>query len=189
MEPAGPENITGLLKAWGRGDEAALEQLTPAVYAELHRIARQYMRREYRGQTLQATALVNEAYLRLVDGASVNWQDRAHFFAVSSQIMRRILVDKARARAAAKRGRRAECVDLDKTPELVSTREDELIALEDALTNLAEIDPRKVRVVELRFFGGLTVEEAAEVLRISPRSVLRDWNLAKTWLQRELKRR
>src|SRR6185312_8643933 len=118
----------------------------------------------------------------LVDGASVNWQDRAHFFAVSSQIMRRILVDKARARAAAKRGRRAECVDLDKTPELVSTREDELIALEDALTTLAEIDPRKVRVVELRFFGGFTVEEAAEVLRISPRSVLRDWNLAKTWL-------
>jgi RNA polymerase sigma factor (TIGR02999 family) len=189
MEPAASVEITRLLKAWGSGDQAALEQLTPAVYSELHRIAHQYTRRECRGHTLQTTALVNEAYVRLVDAASVNWQDRAHFFAICSQMMRRILVDAARASAAAKRGGQAERVNLDKVPELGSAREDELIALEDALTTLAEIDPRKVKVIELRFFGGLSVEETAEVLKISPQSVMRDWKLAKAWLERELKRR
>jgi len=187
MEPAASVDITRLLKAWGSGDEVALVQLTPAVYAELHRIARHYMRRECRDNTLQATALVNEAYLRLVDAANVNWQDRAHFFAIASQMMRRILVDAARARIAAKRGGQAERVNLDNLPELGSAREHDLVALEDALTTLTRIDPRKVKVVELRFFGGLSVDETAEVLKISPQSVLRDWKLAKAWLQRELK--
>lgn len=182
-------HITRLLKAWCGGDRTALDQLTPAVYSELHRVARQYLSRERQGHTLQPTALVNEAYVRLIDAASVNWHDRAHFFAISSQIMRRILVDAARARAAEKRGGQVERINIDKLPELGWAREDELIALEDSLATLAKIDGRKVKVVELRFFGGLSVEETAQVLGISPQSVMRDWRFAKVWLQREIERK
>jgi RNA polymerase sigma factor (TIGR02999 family) len=162
------------------------------VYAELHRMARRYMRREREGHTLQTSALVNEAYLRLVGAGGVIWQDRVHFFGVSSQIMRRILVDAARKRASIKHGgkvQRAEhstAVDFDQIPDTSSARDRELIAVDGALEELAIIDPRKARVVELRFFGGLSVEETAEVLKISPASVLRDWKLAKAWLACEL---
>jgi len=192
MTPAGSSEISGLLRAWGGGDPAALDRLTPLVYDELRRLARRYMRNERAGNTLQTTALVNEAYLRLVDITNVGWKDRIHFFAVSSQMMRRILVDAARARASAKRGGQVKRVDhssavnLDQIADLGSNRGAELIALDDALEALAQIDPRKVQVIELRFFGGLSVEEAAEVLKISPQSVLRDWKLAKAWLMREL---
>ena len=183
--------ITGLLKAWGAGDAAALERLTPLVYAELRRLARRYMRHEPPGNTLQTTALVHEAYLRLVDAAGVDWQDRAHFFAVSAQMMRRILVDAARARASAKRGGvrhmdHSTPVNLDNIPDLSAQRSAELIALDDALNVLAQMNPRHARVVELRFFGGLSVEETARALDISPQSVMRDWKLAKAWLMREL---
>jgi RNA polymerase sigma-70 factor, ECF subfamily len=188
MEPAPSADITRLLKAWGNGNQATLEELAPAVFIELHRMAGQYIRRESPGNTLQATALVNEVYLRLVDAANVTWQDRAHFFAISAQMMRRILVDAARARVSAKRGGLAEHFNLDAVPEVGSARASELVALDDALNNLAEIDARKTKVIELRFFGGLSVEETAEVLGISPQTVMRDWKLAKAWLQRELKR-
>jgi RNA polymerase sigma factor (TIGR02999 family) len=187
MDSPSIAEITQLLRAWGDGDHAALDKLTPAVYAELHRIARHYLRRES-PHTLQTTALVNETYLRLVDVAHVSWQDRAHFFAIASQMMRRILVDAARARAAAKRGGPAAREDLDAVPEAGSARASELIALDDALNSLAELDPRKAKVIELRFFGGLSVEETAEVLGISAQSVMRDWKLAKAWLRRELTR-
>ena len=191
MSPAAPE-ITVLLKAWGSGDEAALDRLTPLVYDELHRLARRYMRNERAGNTLQTTALVNEAYLRLVEAEGAGWHDRVHFFAVSAQIMRRILVDAARARCSIKRGGLAKRVehssafDLDALPDLASHRDRELVAIDDALKALAAIDPRKARVIELRFFGGLSVEETAEALKISPQSVMRDWKLAKAWLSREL---
>jgi RNA polymerase sigma factor (TIGR02999 family) len=184
--------ITGLLKAWSGGDAAALERLTPLVYAELRRLARRSMRREPSGNTLQTTALVHEAYLRLVDAAGVDWQDRAHFFAVSAQMMRRILVDAARARASAKRGGGVRHMDhstpvnLDNIPDLGAQRGAELIALDDALNVLTQMNPRHARVVELRFFGGLSAEEIAKVLSISPQSVMRDWKLAKAWLKREL---
>lgn len=189
---AASAEITGLLKAWGAGDEEALELLIPKVYAELRRLARRYARNERAGNTLQVTALVNEVYLRLVDLDRVDWQDRAHFFAVASQMMRRILVDAARTRSAAKRGgglQRAEhstAPDLDTIPDVSSTRDRELVAIDEALDILNRIDPRKVRVIELRFFGGLSVEETAVVLRISPQSVMRDWKLAKAWIRREL---
>jgi RNA polymerase sigma factor (TIGR02999 family) len=162
------------------------------VYEELHRMARRYMRRERAGNTIQTTALVNEAYLRIVDVKNVNWQDRVHFFALSAQMMRRILVDAARARASAKRGGQVKRVNhssafnLDEIPDVGIGRDRELVAIDDALNTLAQIDPRKSRVIELRFFGGLSVEETAEVLRISPQSVMRDWKLAKAWLIREL---
>jgi RNA polymerase sigma factor (TIGR02999 family) len=191
MSPAAPE-ITVLLRAWGSGDPAALDRLTPLVYDELHRLARHYMRKERAGNTLQTTALVNEAYLRLVDAKGAGWHDRVHFFAVSAQIMRRILVDAARARSSFKRGggaRRVEhssAFDLDAIPDVSSGRDRELVAIDDALNTLAGMDPRKARVIELRFFGGLSVEETAEVLKISPQSVMRDWKLAKAWLTREL---
>jgi RNA polymerase sigma factor (TIGR02999 family) len=191
MPPESPE-ITVLLKAWGSGDAAALNQLTPLVYEELRRLARRYMRNERAGNTLQTTALVNEAYLRLVDAKGVGWHDRVHFFAVSAQIMRRILVDAARARASAKRGGQVKRVNhssafnLDEIPDVSSSRDRELVAIDDALKTLSEMDPRKARVIELRFFGGLSVEETAEVLKISPQSVMRDWKLAKAWLMREL---
>jgi RNA polymerase sigma factor (TIGR02999 family) len=190
MTAESPE-ITALLKAWGSGDAAALNQLTPLVYEELRRLARRYMRNERAGNTLQTTALVNEAYLRLVDATRVSWQDRVHFFAVSAQMMRRILVDAARARASAKRGGQAKRVNhsspfnLDEIPDVSSERDRELVAIDDALNTLAK-DPRKGRVVELRFFGGLSVEETAEILKISPQSVMRDWKLAKAWLMREM---
>jgi|SRR5580704_6123833 RNA polymerase sigma factor (TIGR02999 family) len=185
-DPIGSAEITRLLKAWGGGDAAALERLTPAVYQELRRRARGYMRRQPEGNTLQATALVHEAFLHLVDAAGVNWQDRAHFFAVCSQMMRRILVDSARARGSAKRGGGTPRVNLDDVPNLASGRDREIVAIDDALKLLLEMDPRKARVIELRFFGGLTVEETAEVLKLSPQSVMRDWKLAKAWLIREM---
>jgi RNA polymerase sigma factor (TIGR02999 family) len=191
MPPESSE-ITVLLKAWASGDTAALDQLTPLVYNELRRLARRYMRNERAGNTLQTTALVNEAYLRLVDAKRVAWQDRVHFFAVSAQMMRRILVDAARARGSAKRGGQVKRVNhstafnLDEIPDVSTGRDRELVAIDDALNTLAEMDPRKARVIELRFFGGLSVEETAEVLKISPQSVMRDWKLAKAWLTREL---
>jgi len=186
MEPAPSPEITRLLQAWGSGDAQALERLTPLVYGELRRIARRYMQREYRGHTLQTTALVNEAYIRLVDGAGVRWQDRAHFFAISSQMMRRILVDAARARGSAKRGGPAARVSLDEGMIVAKGRDRQLIALDDALERLSQFDARKAKVIALRFFGGLNVEETAEVLQISPQSVMRDWKLAKAWLSRDM---
>jgi RNA polymerase sigma factor (TIGR02999 family) len=181
-------DVTGLLRAWSAGDQAAFEKLAPIVYGELHRIARRYMSRERSDHALQATALVHEAYLHLVDIHSVGWQDRAHFFAISAQTMRRILIDRARASAAAKRGGSAAHLQLDEIPEVGSWRGSELIALDDALTTLAQMDPRKAKIIELRFFGGLSVDETAEVLKISAQTVMRDWKLARAWLERELGR-
>jgi RNA polymerase sigma-70 factor (ECF subfamily) len=178
--------ITGLLKAWGGGDKDALAVLTALVYEELRRLARRSMRHEHPGQTLQTTALVNEAWLRLADGKRVDWQDRAHFFAVSSRLMRRILVDAARARQTGKRGGQVLRFELNESIDAGLPRDRELIALDDALEALARLDPRKVRIIEMRFFGGLSVVETAAVLRISPQSVLRDWKLARAWLLREI---
>jgi len=179
---------TQLLRAWAGGDRGALERLTPHVYRKLRRIAGHHMRNERAGQTLQATALVHEAYLELIDITNVDWQHRAHFFAVSAQVMRRILLDQARRRRTAKRGGNAERVNLDELPDIGGGRARELIALDGALNALAAIDPRKARVIELRFFGGLSVQEAAEVLAVSPDTVMRDWKFARSWLQAELSR-
>lgn len=176
---------TRLLRAWADGDQGALDQLTPRVYNELRRMAGHFMQNE-RGHTLQTTALVHEAYLRLIDVAHVDWQHRAHFFAVSARIMRRILLDRARQRGTAKRGGKAPRIDLEEIPDVSSQRGRELIALDDALNRLAEVDARKAQVIELRFFGGLSVEETAEVLKLSPDSVMRDWRLARAWLLAEL---
>lgn len=186
MSTPAPREVTQLLVAWGNGDEAALEQLIPLVYEELRRIARRYMGRERQGVTLQTTALVNEAYLRLIDARQVRWQNRAHFFAISAQLMRRILVDFARSRNYQKRGGAARQVTLDEALVVPQEPDRNLVALDDALRALAEVDERKARVVELRFFGGLSVEETAEVLKISTDTVTRDWNFAKVWLLREL---
>ena len=177
---------TLLLRAWADGDREALDKLTPRVYGELRRIAGHFMRNERAGNTIQTTALVHEAYLRLIDVDNVDWQHRAHFFAVSAQIMRHILLDRARRRATAKRGGKAVRVNLDEVPDLSSRRASELIALDDALTAMAGVDPRKAQVIELRFFGGLSVDETAEVLKVSPDTVLRDWRLARAWLLTEL---
>jgi len=183
--PPGHE-ITELLQAWRRGDERALEKLTPQVYRELHRAAKNCMRAERDGHTLQTTALINELYLRLTDLKEVDWQNRAHFFALCARQMRRILTDQARARQSHKRGGGAQPVSLDAAP-LVSTEpQPEVLAIDEALTALAKVDSRKSQVVELRFFGGLSVEETAEVLKVSPDTVVRDWKLAKAWLLREL---
>jgi RNA polymerase sigma factor (TIGR02999 family) len=182
-----PTNITHLLKAWSGGDQAALKELTPKVYVELRRMAARYMRKENAGNTLQTTALVHEVFLRLVEVDSVSWQDRAHFFAVSANMMRRILVDRARASRMAKRGGAALHLNLDDVPEIASrSRDREIVAIDEALDALAQIDPRKAKVTELRFFGGLSVEETAEVLKISPQSVMRDWKMARAWLLAEL---
>jgi RNA polymerase sigma factor (TIGR02999 family) len=187
-----PVDITGLLKAWGRGDQCALDELTPLVYAQLRAQARRCMRSERSGLTLQSTALVHEAYLRLVNSDNVDWHDRVHFFALCAQIMRRILIDAARARSASKRGGgqvrvdHSSAVDLDQIPTDDSSAAHLLCALDDALESLRQIDPRRVKVIELRFFGGLSVEETAEVLQISPQTVMRDWRLARAWLAREL---
>lgn len=180
--------ISNLLKAWSAGDERALERLTPLVYAELHRAAHRYMAGERTEHTLQTTALINELYLRLVDFQKLDWQNRAHFFGVCAQLMRRILVDFSRERCSQKRGGEIARLSLDE--ELVVSREPQadLVALDDALKALAAIDERKSRVVELRFFGGLDVRETAEVLRVSAETVMRDWKLAKAWLFRELSR-
>jgi RNA polymerase sigma-70 factor, ECF subfamily len=179
--------ISELLQAWSEGDEAALTKLTPLVYQELHRLAHHYMSRERTDHTLQTTALVNEAYLRLLRTSRIEWRGRTHFFAVSAQVMRRILVDMARARGYAKRGGRACHISLEDTAVMASAETDaDLVDLDEALTALSAMDTRKSQVVELRFFGGLTVEETAEVLRVSPDTVMRDWSLAKVWLLRRL---
>jgi RNA polymerase sigma factor (TIGR02999 family) len=182
-------DITVLLKAWQDGDSSALERLTPLVYKQLRRLAHSHMRREGGGDVLQTTALVHEAYLRLAKVSSVSWQDRVHFFSVSARIMRRILVDAARERAALKRGA-ARPIDWSLDPDTIAApaiqRAAELCALDDALNRLAQLDPRRARVIELRFFGGLTVEETADVLSVSPRTVAHDWQLARAWLLREL---
>ncbi len=177
--------VTHLLQAWSSGDRDALDRLTPIVYDELRRLARRYMRGERSGHTLQTTALVNEAYLRLVDFKSMSWENRAHFFAVSAQLMRRILVDHARRRNL-KRGAGFQHVHLEDTAVIGGQRQPNFVALDDALGRLAEVDPRKAQVVELRFLGGLTVEETAEVLKVSTVTVLRDWTTARAWLYREL---
>jgi len=183
-------DITHLLKAWGDGDESALNRLTPLVYAHLREQARRYMRRERSGATLQSTALVHEVYLRLVNTNEVECKDRGHFFALASQIMRRILVDAARLRAAAKRGgalqtEHSPSVDIDQLR--VASDSTALCALDDALESLTQIDPRRAKVIELRFFGGLSVDETAEALDVSPQTVMRDWRLARAWLTRELR--
>ena len=170
---------------WTRGDERALERLIPLVHRELHRLARRHLARERADHSLQATELVNETYLRLVDANRVSWTDRAHFLAIAARIMRRILVDHARARLAGKRGGAAEAVALEETALVTPSRQD-FVALDDALTALAAIDERKSRVVELRFFGGLTVDETAAVVQVSSDTVLRDWRLAKAWLRQQL---
>src|SRR5213083_15068 len=188
MVQASREEVTGLLQAWSGGDQAALEKLMPLVYAELHRLAKRYMGREHAGRTLQTSALVNEAYLRLVDAHGVRWQNRAHFFAVSAQIMRRILVDFARTRQNLKRGGGALQVTLDEGLVVSSKGGADLLALDEALEKLAILNPRQSRVVELRYFGGLKEEEAAEALNVSPRTVRHDWSLARAWLYRELSR-
>jgi RNA polymerase sigma factor (TIGR02999 family) len=186
MAAAPAREITGLLKEWAHGNTGALEQLTPLIYDELLRIAHRYTRQQ-KPQTLQTTALAHEAYLRLIAAEGLSWQDRAHFFAVAAQMMRRILVDAARARAADKRGGMLRVAFSESIG--VSARQDaNLLAVDDALTCLAKLDARKARVIELRFFGGLSVEETAKVLRISPQSVMRDWRLAKSWLAREVAR-
>jgi RNA polymerase sigma factor (TIGR02999 family) len=181
------QNVTRLLQDWRRGNSVALEELLPLVHQELRRLARRHMFGERAGHTLQTTALVNEAYLRLANSRRVNWQNRAHFFAISAQLMRRILVDHARARGYQKRGGGIPKVTLDEALIGPEERGRDLVALDDALTALAEVDVRKSKVVELRFFGGLSVEETAEVLKVSPETVMRDWRLAKAWLAREMK--
>jgi RNA polymerase sigma factor (TIGR02999 family) len=180
-----PNDITRLLIDWGNGDETALDELMPLVYKELRRMAGRYMRHESPGHTLQTSALINEAFLRLVDQRSVRWQNRAHFYGVAAQLMRRILVDHARARTRAKRGGGALQVELVESS-VVSKQAKEVIALDDALKSLAELDPRKSRIVEMRFFGGLTTEEVAEVLEVTPRTVEREWRKAKAWLHRAI---
>jgi len=186
LDTPSPAGITELLQAWGHGDDRALEQLTPLVESELRRLARAYMRRERRDHTLQTTALVNEAFLRLTDARRVRWQDRAHFLVISARLMRRVLVDHARARGSGKRGGGAERVTLD---EGIATSPEpgvDVLALDRALEALAAVDVRKSRVIEMRFFGGMSVEEAADALHVSADTVKRDWRLAKLWLLREL---
>jgi RNA polymerase sigma-70 factor, ECF subfamily len=185
-EKAPTSETTRLLRAWSDGDRGALDRLTPRVYDELRRIAGRCMQAERPGRTIQTTALVHEAYLRLIDTSSVDWQHRAHFFALCATMMRHILLDRARRRVAVKRGGAMSRVNLDEIPDLSWRRAGELIALDDALKSLANIDPRKAKVIELRFFAGLSVEETAEVLKVSPDTVMRDWRLARAWLLTEL---
>ena len=179
-----PSQVTQLLINWSNGDKTALDQLIPMVHVELRRMARRYMARQDPGHTLQTSALINETYLRLVDQQSVQWQDRAHFFAVSAQIMRNILIDHARKYSCAKRGAGARKVRLDEAATMPEQRAAELVALDDALVELAAVDPRKSQIVELRFFGGLNIEETAEVMSISSATVQREWRAARAWLQR-----
>jgi RNA polymerase sigma factor (TIGR02999 family) len=179
-------NVTQLLIRWSNGDQQALEQLMPLVYGELRRLAARYLRRERPGHTLQSTALVHEAWMKLIDQRSVQWQNRAHFFGVAAQMIRRILVDYARSRHAAKRGAHACKLSLDEAVEVPRQRDVDLIALDDALDGLAKIDPQQGRIVELRFFAGLSIEETAEVLHVSPATVKREWVSAKAWLYREM---
>jgi RNA polymerase sigma-70 factor (ECF subfamily) len=183
-----PREITQLLLAWNNGEKEALDRLMPLVHQELHRLAHRYMRRERPGNTLQTSALVNEAYLRLIDSSRVRWQNRAHFFAISAQLMRRILVDLARDRHNLKRGGATTRLSLDEALTVAHERSGDLVALDEALITLASLDVRQSRVVELRFFGGLSNVEAAEVLKVSEGTIRRDWSLAKAWLQREMGR-
>ncbi len=184
--PRQEHQITELLAEWSGGNQAALDELYPLVYAELHRLARRYMSRERKGHTLQTTALINEAYVRLVDQRNVQWANRSHFFAISAQIMRRILIDHARRHAYAKRGGGAQQVSLDETAAVALDNLSEFLRLDEALKSLAELDPRRSQVVELRYFGGLNNEEIAGVLKISENTVIRDWNMARAWLYRQL---
>jgi RNA polymerase sigma factor (TIGR02999 family) len=188
MQTHSPKEITRLLAAWSEGDQSALDKLVPLVQSELHRLAHHYMGRERPGHTLQTSALVNEAYIRLIDWKNVRWQNRAHFFAVSAQLMRRILVDFARERHYLKRGGGAVQVSLSEAAAFAMEKEADLVALDEALVQLSEMDRRKGQVVELRFFGGLSVKEVAEVLKVSEETVMRDWRLAKVWLLRQLGR-
>ena len=185
MEPP-PADVTQLLLAWNDGDQAARDELMSVVYQELRRLAHHYMRRESPGHTLQTSGLVNEAFLRLVDQRDVQWRNRAHFFGIAAQMMRRILVDYARSRRYAKRGGGIPDLSLDEALIVSDERTAEVVALDETLQRLAEIDPRKSQIVELRFFGGLSIEETAEVLAVSPGTVMRDWTLAKAWLRREM---
>jgi RNA polymerase sigma factor (TIGR02999 family) len=186
MTASSPNEVTQLLLDWSDGDKAALDRLMPLVFEELRKLARHYMRRERPSHTLQTTALVNEAYLRLIDQRSVHWQNRAHFFGIASRMMRRILVEHARSRNYAKRGGGANQVSLDEAMVVSPERASEVVALDDALTALALVDQRKSQIVEMRFFGGLSIEETAEALGVSPGTVMRDWTLAKAWLHREI---
>jgi RNA polymerase sigma factor (TIGR02999 family) len=191
--PADANDITELIRAWGNGDDTALDRLTPLVYGELRRIAGRHMRNQRAGHTLQTTALVHEAYLHLLHAKTAGWKDRSHFFAASAQIMRRILIDAARARSSRRRGGGVEVgndsttINLDEIPVPIAERADELLALESAIIRLEKLDARKAKVIELRFFGGLSVEETAEVLNLSPQTVIRDWRLARVWLAREMR--
>lgn len=189
MTTPSPKDVTQMLLDWRDGDQAALAELLPLVYAELHQRASRYLHRERPDHTLQTTALVNEAYLRMIDQKNVSWQNRAHFFAIAAQLMRRILVDHARTHNAAKRGSGGPKLELEEAMGLPVERSTDLVALDDALTALAAIDPQQSRVVELRFFGGLSIEETAEALGISPATVKREWSMAKAWLHHEISRR
>lgn len=180
------DEITQLLKAWSSGDRDALDKLTPLVYRELHRAAKRYMSQQQAGHTLQATALINEVYLRLVDFKEVSWEDRSHFFAVCAQLMRRILTDWARSKLYLKRGKEAPHLSFEEALVVAPERGSDLVALDDALRALSEVDPRKSRVVELRFYAGLSVQETAALLRVSSETVMRDWRMAKLWLLREM---
>ena len=186
MSRSPPQEITQLLIEWSNGSQTALERLTPLVDRELHRLAHHYMRRENAGNTLQTTALVNEAFLKLIDQKHVQWKNRAHFFALSAQLMRRILVDHARSRQYAKRGGGAQRITFDEALVVSAERGDDLVALDEALNRLSDIDTRKAKVVELRFFGGLSVDETAEALEISAITVMREWSMAKAWLYNSL---
>ena len=185
-QPPRQHEITELLAEWRGGNQSALDELYPLVYNELHRLARRYMSRERKGHTLQTTALINEAYVRLVDQKNVQWANRSHFFAISAQIMRRILIDHARRHAYAKRGGGAQQVSLEEAATVVPDQSHELLRLDEALKSLAEMDPRRSQVVEMRYFGGLNNEEIAGVLHVSENTVTRDWNMARAWLYQQL---
>lgn len=188
MDAIRSHNVTELLVAWGDGDEAALDRLAPLVHAELHRLAQRYMSHEREDHLLQTSALINEAYLRLIDWKAVRWQNRAHFFGVAAQMMRRILVDFARRRPRVDKEIEARNISLDEAMTITNEKDTDLLALDEALKILAEVDERKSKIVELRFFGGLSVDETAEVLKVAPITVNREWNKAKAWLYRELSR-
>jgi len=189
MSDTDQHDMTRLLKAWSGGDRQALDDILPVAYSEVRKLARSYLRRERPDHTLQATALVNEAYIRLIDQRDVQWQNRAHFFGIAAQIMRRILVDHARMQKAGRRGSGVNPVVLDEALEVASDQHLDFVALADALNALAELDPRQAKIVELRYFGGLSIEETAEVVQLSPATVKREWAGARTWLRRELERR
>ena len=188
MKTLPSKNITELILAWGNGDKEAIDQLVPLIYEELHRLAARYMRREHPGHTLQTTALVNEAYCKLIDQKNVQWQNRAHFFGIAAQAMRRILVDHARSRLRLKRGGAVNKISLDESALIPQPEMKELISLDDALTRLGEFDPQKSRIVEMKFFGGLSMEEIAEVEKVSKSTIEREWRKAKAWLHHEVQK-